>query len=373
MSNRVKTIALTLSEKCNLNCVYCYEHNKDYSVMPYETAIEAIKKHFDTSDNYDEIEINFHGGEPFLVFDLIKDICEWMWSNQWSKPYHIFATTNGTVIDERMKKWLKNNRERFFVGLSLDGTKRMHDANRSSSYDLIDKEFFLENWPKQGIKMTITPFSVESLSEGVIELHKLGFIVNANPALGVSWKNSQAFGVYEKQLKILADFYIDNSMVKPCSLFNMNLAAVKEGARLLKPKWCGTGEHMIAISPEGIEYPCHSFMPSVNFGSTTCADIWELMSRSDYQDERCADCIIKQQCATCYGMNFYERGFIEKRDEEYCVLNKIRAIANSYLYGHIVLEPDKYYYFDKSNASDIALGVLNIQNAFCKELDLKGF
>lgn len=43
MSNRVKTIALTLSEKCNLNCVYCYEHNKDYSVMPYETAIEAIK------------------------------------------------------------------------------------------------------------------------------------------------------------------------------------------------------------------------------------------------------------------------------------------------------------------------------------------
>lgn len=35
------------------------------------------------------------------------------------------------------------NKERFIVGLSLDGTREMHNRNRSNSYDKIDIPFLL--------------------------------------------------------------------------------------------------------------------------------------------------------------------------------------------------------------------------------------
>lgn len=367
MTRRTKTIALTLTERCNLNCVYCYEHDKDYTVMSLDTAKNAIEKHFVDSDAYDEIEINFHGGEPFLEFDRLKEISEWVWQQQWPKPYHMFATTNGTVITTAIKDWLIKHRSQFIVGLSLDGTKAMHDINRSSSYSYIDRDFFLRNWPYQGVKMTISPFTVSALAEGVKELHSFGFIVNANPALGVDWNQSSLLNAYASQLRILADFYLDHPNITPCSLFNMNLTMVSNAVTNLSPKWCGTGKHMVAISPENTEYPCHAFMPSVNFGNITDRNAWDLLKKSDFQDIRCKDCILKHQCATCYGMNLFERGSIEKRDENYCKLNKIRAIANSYLYGHMIMSPDKYPHLDKNNIPNIALGVLKIQRAFGEE------
>ena len=293
MTRRIKTIALTLTEKCNLNCVYCYEHTKDYTVMSFDTAKEFIKKHFVDSDAYDEVEINFHGGEPFLEFDLLREISEWVWQQQWPKPYHMFATTNGTVITNFIKDWLMKNRSRFIVGLSLDGTRAMHDINRSSSYSLIDREFFLQNWPYQGVKMTISPLTVFNLAEGIEELHNFGFIVNANLALGVDWNQSALLDTYTTQLKVLADFYLNHPDIVPCSLFKMNLAMISNDNTDVLFKWCGTGVHMVAISPEGNEYPCHAFMPSVNFGNSTNVNFWDILKESDFQDIRCKNCIIK--------------------------------------------------------------------------------
>ena len=38
-----KTLMLILTENCNLNCVYCYEHHKTLDDMPFETAKKAIE------------------------------------------------------------------------------------------------------------------------------------------------------------------------------------------------------------------------------------------------------------------------------------------------------------------------------------------
>ena len=37
-----KTVMLTVTEKCNLSCVYCYEQNKSLKTMKLETALEII-------------------------------------------------------------------------------------------------------------------------------------------------------------------------------------------------------------------------------------------------------------------------------------------------------------------------------------------
>ena len=40
------TCTLYMTESCNLNCVYCYEHIKGKAIIPLEIAQEAIKSTF---------------------------------------------------------------------------------------------------------------------------------------------------------------------------------------------------------------------------------------------------------------------------------------------------------------------------------------
>lgn len=62
-----KTVQLFLTEKCNLNCGFCFRKNKGYSIedMPLETAKNIISKYKGT-----DTKISFTGGEPALNPDL---------------------------------------------------------------------------------------------------------------------------------------------------------------------------------------------------------------------------------------------------------------------------------------------------------------
>jgi len=116
-----KTILLMLTYACNLNCVYCYEKDKRTGkTMAFKTARKVIQEAFiENATVCEEIEIDFMGGEPLLEFDRIKEISEWMWSQNWSKPYILYATTNGTLLNEEMKKWFSEHKERIVLGFII--------------------------------------------------------------------------------------------------------------------------------------------------------------------------------------------------------------------------------------------------------------
>ena len=137
-------LMLTVTEQCNLNCIYCYEKEKDAKVMSIQTAKKYITEFFNLLDSSNALLISFHGGEPLKVFNLIKEICIWVWDNKWPCEYKIFAATNGTLLDDAMKEWFKNNKRRIILGLSYDGTDEMQDINRTKSSSLVDKKFFMK-------------------------------------------------------------------------------------------------------------------------------------------------------------------------------------------------------------------------------------
>ena len=65
-------------------------------------------------DKYDSFEIHFMGGEPLLEFALIKDVSEWLWSEQFDKRLSmVYAPTNGTLLNDEIKECFISNRERF--------------------------------------------------------------------------------------------------------------------------------------------------------------------------------------------------------------------------------------------------------------------
>ena len=319
-----KTVMLTTTERCNLNCTYCYEKNKTLKSMSYNTAIDIISKELTEDDEYDEVEIQFFGGEPFFEAELIKDVCSYIWSKKWPKKYQCFTTTNGTLVHGEIKEWLLKNKDRFICSLSLDGTKRAHDINRCNSFDLIDIDFFKSTWPEQTVKMTISPESLPYLAESVIYIHELGFSFHNNLAYGVDWSDERLLAVLEEQLKILADFYIDHPEIPQCSMLGMSIENVILGRRI--ERWCGAGVSMRSYDTFGNLYPCHMFQPI----STELVQP-DVKQRTTFEklntlDPKCID------CPTCYGHNYSATGDIAKRDEGLCKFTKANTLATSYIW-----------------------------------------
>ena len=96
-SERRRTCMLMVTHACNLNCSYCYETHKKNAYMDVNLAKEIILREaqfVNDSDQFDELQIDFMGGEPFMNFPLIKEIVEWLESGVISVPWICFATTN---------------------------------------------------------------------------------------------------------------------------------------------------------------------------------------------------------------------------------------------------------------------------------------
>ena len=126
-----KTLMLILTENCNLNCVYCYEHHKTLDDMPFETAKRAIDAEFHDLDRYEHGEIELFGGEPFLNFALIKRIYDYVMDTYGKDNDIVFSTTtNGTLVHGKIQDWLRERKDKFIVTLSLDGTPEIHNKNR---------------------------------------------------------------------------------------------------------------------------------------------------------------------------------------------------------------------------------------------------
>lgn len=351
------TLMLTVTEKCNLNCIYCYEQQKNTNYLDTAIAKKKIEEII-CNKNPDLLIISFHGGEPFLCFSQIKIISEWIWNQEWGNKCICFAATNGTLVNGEIKDWLIKNRERFYVGLSYDGNVEMQNINRSNSSKYIDLDFFKENWPNQSLKMTISDKTIDKIADGIIFLHKKGFNVNANLAFGISFDFQEE--IFKRELLKLVQYYINSDPLEISNLLDVNLSLVTLD-EISPLRWCGCGNSMIAIDPEGKEYPCHTFFPS-SVGNIDTEKCFSILQKNIELDPKCKACIIKNVCPTCYGLNYANYKNFFKKDNAYCSLMKIRALASSYMYGKMFCSDRKYKCIEKLDE--------NMKNAYKKGIIL---
>jgi radical SAM protein with 4Fe4S-binding SPASM domain len=297
--------------------------------MPKDLVFKIIESALQDSDT--ALEFSFHGGEPFLKFDLMREAAEYFWEKyDPENKYVFFATTNGTLLTEDIKKWLSRHKEHFWCGISFDGTKAMQDKNRSNSSADIDLDFFLETWPQQQVKMTVSRETLPDLAQGTIFLHKKGFDVNNNLAYGLDWNDDANINILSDQLEKLMKFYLENPDITPASILSMNVEWFTNDNTMKSERFCGTGSHMKCFDTAGKEYPCHFFM-EINLGGNKPkpSDIEILRSEDCLLDPFCKDCEIRLVCPTCYGYNFLASGNPAKRDRSLCTLTKIQAVASA--------------------------------------------
>lgn len=132
-------VILKITERCNMNCTYCYYfngRNKDYENKPryiHEDAIESIINFLRKSIeeyNIKIIQLDLHGGEPMLLkknkFDEMMTLFHAELGHR--VDFRIAMQTNGVLIDD---EWLHlMHKHDVYTSISLDGSHKYNDTYR---------------------------------------------------------------------------------------------------------------------------------------------------------------------------------------------------------------------------------------------------
>lgn len=316
--------------------------------MSFNTAKACIDDIFSTiPEGTKLIEISFIGGEPLLEMSLIKDIFNYVNHYHNDDRVVFFATTNGTTLSGKDKRWFEKHKERFVLGLSLDGTPQTHNANRSDSFDHIDIPFFVSTWPKQGPKMTISKQSLSSFADDIIYIHNQGFesINGVNFAEGdFNWDNNEDLRVFSKQLHKLMDYYTENPSTPLDQLFGKHIefCACDHDD---KHKTCGIGTRTAFYDVDGRKYPC-SFTTPLTFNPEELSKILHTNFEDSaiFVDDDCKNnCYIFPVCGTCPGSNYLVHKSFSQRNKSRCKMNKIACLFIAELHARRILNHRELY------------------------------
>ncbi|MGI6415997.1 MAG: radical SAM protein [Thermoguttaceae bacterium] len=124
-------VAKPVGPRCNLDCTYCYYLHKG-GLQPGRIAdglLEKFIRQYTAGQEIDEVVFNWHGGESALLgLDFYHNIIRLQ--RKYAGTIHVRNDfqTNGVLLD---KAWCELFQEHhFYVGLSIDGPKHLHDAFR---------------------------------------------------------------------------------------------------------------------------------------------------------------------------------------------------------------------------------------------------
>lgn len=364
-----EAVGLLTTYRCNLNCKYCYIHTKRTKDMTLKMA-QSILEPFLLNGN-GLLDITFMGGETLLAIDVIKPLIEWVKQGTWNRKYRFFGSTNGTMLTNDLKRWLKEHSDVLTLGLSYDGLPSAQDNNRGNID--IDIDFFIKTWPQQPIQMTINTETVNQMADGVIYLLEEGARVHPNVAYEEKEWADDNIAEYGKQLNKLIYYYNVHEAKPLISQFihDLNEYAGNIDNHKTQLKMCGAGNGFQIFDTDGQSYPCHILSPLVLKGEKLQQIKNGLISQiTDFSDINCETCPYTTSCPTCIACNFLYRNNLQNRDKTHCKIMKmevkafikkevLRLTAKEHLTPEDALEIDSIKKLVNYNNSSLSLKLTN--------------
>lgn len=157
---------------CNLSCKYCYVEDMKNKINFSANYIPNLISFINKTYSYENIQINFFGGEPLLNFNVIKNIIDALEKkNIFDIEYYM--TTNGLLLTDEILKYIANKGIK--ISLSWDGTKKVNDSNRidkdgCGTYDRILSAYnMLIKYNIRGVRVraTFNSYTVDSLMQSI--------------------------------------------------------------------------------------------------------------------------------------------------------------------------------------------------------------
>lgn len=308
---RLTMVHVSLSEGCNLRCIYCYAKERKevggklLTMEEYKRVVDEILSINPSCD------FTLTGGEPMLN-PLWEDIARYIHS----RGGGVLMLTNGTLIDERNVKIMRECMSQ--VTLSVDGSNRsIHGMTRGDNLDKVEHAIRLleENGVCYTLSMTVTKLNihdVESMSR------KYGRRLRYAPLFPVNDASR------DDSLSITGIDYF-NALKSAAGVVPLSYCeSALEGSKRERHRKCAIADGEISISPTGDVYPCQLLhFPEFYAGNVreeNVADIYRnspVLKKAAALDvdniEGCKDCAFKYICGgACRARSYYETGNIAK-------------------------------------------------------------
>lgn len=336
INEHTEDLCLVVTEKCNLNCLYC-QSNKIFSrSMSFACAKDYIDRFLHVS-MIEKPSITFMGGEPFVAFKTIKEIVSYVKQFYPQKEVSFTIVTNGTLVHGDIQKWIKENENCLQITLSLDGTEDSHNLNRCDSFHLIDIDFF-KNLRKPIVNSVFTPDTIHDMFYNVKELHKHNFFIKGFIADGEQW-NTQSINVLAMQLSSLIEYYLRNNNILPFSLLSLPIYKLTTDKPI---KRCGSESfYEVSISADGKEYACHRCTPFENNGTWRIPDKYRDLTNARYLLDDCMNCPFDRICNACPASNASLKDNLEMSLIN-CQIRKLLFKSNAYFYLRMLTSENEY-------------------------------
>lgn len=253
----ISILRLAVTNKCILSCRYCFVAKGD-QVISYSNAKKAVKLLLISPGK--EKMINIYGGEPLIVFNLLKDIIHFSLeeAKRRQKKLIVSVATNSILLTEsQIDFFVKTNTK---LSLSLDGKNKFHDKfrtfknGRGSFKEVVRKLGLLIGKVKKEnlcVLFGVVPEFASSMYDNFIYLNKLGFdCINIEPIKSnyLIW-SSYSRREFQKSL-VKAFNYIYSNISKRNFIFLNSVNKEIKDKRLSNKNMCLFFENL-EINPKG--------------------------------------------------------------------------------------------------------------------------
>ncbi len=312
LNKKVEILYLIVSTGCNLGCKYCFEENSKFNNhkeinMSNNVALKAVEKYLEYLENpdIDNPQIIFYGGEPFVNWDTIKSVVQYVKSRNSKIKFNI--VTNATLIDHEQASFIAEND--IELGVSLDGPKQINDFNRiyrnteNSVYDSVFKsiELLKSVGVKYGISITISQTLIDNKKQVLDWLKTL----NVQSIFYNLYHYGEETDEWEKFYNDMSDYLIES--YEYCSKIGIADGRLNRKVESLldnKIKFsdcAAIGANQLTIKPNGDVVICHGYVKTDKYilGNILDKDINELLEHESVVDWQNKAPIVKEECLDC--------------------------------------------------------------------------
>ncbi len=326
---RPVTVTFQVTDRCNYECVHCYQEHKDHKhedPAAAELSFAEIDRILDQLADAGVLFLTLMGGEFFMRRDADEILAA-----AHAKGFAIKLLTTGHHVTEARADFLATLRP-IQVDMSLySGRAKHHEAVTRSpgSWDrsvAAARRLIARKIPVllKAPVMEVNAADVDSL--GTLA-KQLGAEWSYDPkitAMETGEDTPVSLRMSETTLRTfyrttMADF-LDKTYAGP------DAAASKDELRPLTHTPCRAGQQSLAINPIGDVWPCNALpVPCGNLRQQSFADIWwgspQLAEVRDLRWAKLAECnvcTLRPYCQRCHGMALVEQGDMKGPSLEAC-------------------------------------------------------
>ena len=164
-------VELSVTEKCNLACPYCYVANRDQFMTPetFDKVLDDVE-FYSRKSGCDGVHISYFGGEPLLNWELVKYAIPKVQARGWSQT----IISNMTLLTQEIADFCKQHNVGFswsFDGMDANTSRPLLKIPENQGYkkilDLYNSKKELLLSVCRGCKVMIYPGNYKHMTENL--------------------------------------------------------------------------------------------------------------------------------------------------------------------------------------------------------------